>query len=93
MRCAPTARGFRSERRDARFPAECWRSETIGQLPAAWPRSLGNAGALGALAVITSAKTGREIRRAVREEVRRDLADTGGLIEAEAEYRIASGGR
>ena len=34
-----------------------------------------------------------EIRRAVREEVRRDLADTGGPIEAEAEYRIASGRR
>jgi ubiquinone/menaquinone biosynthesis C-methylase UbiE len=34
-----------------------------------------------------------EIRRAVREEVRRDLADTGGSIEAEAEYRIASGRR
>jgi ubiquinone/menaquinone biosynthesis C-methylase UbiE len=32
-----------------------------------------------------------EIRRAVREEVRRDLADTGGPIEAEAEYRITSG--
>jgi len=32
-----------------------------------------------------------EIRRAVREEVRRDLGDTGGPIEAEAEYRIASG--
>jgi ubiquinone/menaquinone biosynthesis C-methylase UbiE len=31
-----------------------------------------------------------ETRRAVREEVRRDLADTGGPIEAEAEYRIAS---
>jgi hypothetical protein len=31
-----------------------------------------------------------EIRRAVREEVRRDLADNGGPIEAEAEYRIAS---
>jgi ubiquinone/menaquinone biosynthesis C-methylase UbiE len=30
-----------------------------------------------------------EIRRAVREEVRRDLADTGGPVEAEAEYRIA----
>ena len=29
-----------------------------------------------------------EIRRAVREEVRRDLADTGGPIEAVAEYRI-----
>jgi len=34
-----------------------------------------------------------EIRRAVREEVRRDLADTGGPIEAEAEYRIASARR
>jgi SAM-dependent methyltransferase len=34
-----------------------------------------------------------EIRRAVREEVRHDLADTGGPIEAEAEYRIASGRR
>ncbi|HKM73882.1 MAG TPA: methyltransferase domain-containing protein [Stellaceae bacterium] len=34
-----------------------------------------------------------EIRRTVREEVRRDLADTGGPIEAAAEYRIASGRR
>jgi ubiquinone/menaquinone biosynthesis C-methylase UbiE len=34
-----------------------------------------------------------EIRRAVREEVRRDLGDTGGPIEVEAEYRIASGQR
>jgi hypothetical protein len=34
-----------------------------------------------------------EIRRSVREEVRRDLADNGGPIEAEAEYRIASGRR
>ena len=34
-----------------------------------------------------------ELRRAVREEVRRDLADTGGPIQAEAEYRIASGRR
>jgi len=33
------------------------------------------------------------IRRAVREEVRRDLADTGGPVKAEAEYRIASGRR
>jgi ubiquinone/menaquinone biosynthesis C-methylase UbiE len=32
-----------------------------------------------------------EICRAVREEVRRDLGDTGGPIKAEAEYRIASG--
>jgi len=34
-----------------------------------------------------------EIRAAVREEVRRDLADRGGPIEAEAEYRIASAQR
>jgi ubiquinone/menaquinone biosynthesis C-methylase UbiE len=34
-----------------------------------------------------------EIRRAVREEVRRDLADNGGPVEAQAEYRIASAGR
>ena len=34
-----------------------------------------------------------EIRRAIHEEVRRDLADTGGPVEAEAEYRIASGRR
>ncbi len=34
-----------------------------------------------------------EIRRAVREEVGRDLADRGGPIEAEAEYRIASARR
>ena len=34
-----------------------------------------------------------EIRRAVREEVRRDLSDTGGPVEAEAEYRIASARR
>jgi ubiquinone/menaquinone biosynthesis C-methylase UbiE len=34
-----------------------------------------------------------EIRRAVREEVRRDLADSGGPGEAEAEYRIASARR
>ena len=34
-----------------------------------------------------------EIGRAVREEVRRDFADRGGLIEAEAEYRIASARR
>ena len=34
-----------------------------------------------------------EIRRAVREEVRRDLVDTGGPIKAEAEYRIAAGRR
>ncbi len=34
-----------------------------------------------------------EIRRAVREEARRDLADTGGPVRVEAEYRIASGRR
>jgi ubiquinone/menaquinone biosynthesis C-methylase UbiE len=34
-----------------------------------------------------------EMRHAVREEVQRDLADTGGPIKAEAEYRIASGRR
>jgi ubiquinone/menaquinone biosynthesis C-methylase UbiE len=34
-----------------------------------------------------------EIRRAVRKEVRRDLADSGGPVEAEAEYRIASARR
>ena len=34
-----------------------------------------------------------EVRRAVREEVRRDLADSGGPVEAEAEYRIASARR
>src|SRR6202047_2963138 len=34
-----------------------------------------------------------EIRRAVRDEVRRDLGDAGGPIEIEAEYRIASGRR
>src|SRR5215831_17600353 len=34
-----------------------------------------------------------EIRRAVRDEVRRDFGDTSGPIEVEAEYRIASGRR
>ena len=34
-----------------------------------------------------------EIRRAVRDEVRRDLGDAGGPIEIEAEYRIAGGRR
>jgi ubiquinone/menaquinone biosynthesis C-methylase UbiE len=34
-----------------------------------------------------------DIRRAVRDEVRRDLGDTGGPIEVEAEYLIASGRR
>jgi hypothetical protein len=30
-------------------------------------------------------------RRAVREELRRQLGDTGGPIEVEVEYRFASG--
>jgi len=34
-----------------------------------------------------------EARRAVREEVRRDLRDTGGPIEIEVEYRFGSGRR
>jgi hypothetical protein len=34
-----------------------------------------------------------EIRRAIREEVRRNMADAGGPVEVEAEYRIASGRR
>jgi ubiquinone/menaquinone biosynthesis C-methylase UbiE len=34
-----------------------------------------------------------EIRRAVRDEVRRDLGDTGGPIGVEVEYRIASAQR
>ena len=34
-----------------------------------------------------------EIRRAVREEARRDVADTGGPVRVETEYRIASGRR
>jgi SAM-dependent methyltransferase len=34
-----------------------------------------------------------DIRRAVREEARRDLGDTGGSVNPEAEYRIASGRR
>ena len=34
-----------------------------------------------------------EIRRAVREEVRGALADSGGPVKAEAEYRIASARR
>ena len=34
-----------------------------------------------------------EQRRAVREEVRRDLGDTGGPIEVEVEIRFASGRR
>ena len=34
-----------------------------------------------------------DIRRAVREEARRDLGDTGGPVKPEVEYRIASGRR
>jgi hypothetical protein len=34
-----------------------------------------------------------EARKAVREEVRRDLGDTGGPIEVEVEYRLAAGRR
>jgi len=34
-----------------------------------------------------------ELRRAVRDEVRRDFGDTGGSIKVEAEYRLASGRR
>ena len=34
-----------------------------------------------------------DIRRAIREEARRDLGDTGGPVKPEAEYRIASGER
>ena len=34
-----------------------------------------------------------EIRRAVRDEVRREFGDPRGPIEVEAEYRIASGRR
>lgn len=34
-----------------------------------------------------------ETRRVVREEVRRDLRDTGGPIEIEVEYRFGSGRR
>jgi ubiquinone/menaquinone biosynthesis C-methylase UbiE len=41
----------------------------------------------------TLAALSEEMRRAVREAVRRDLANTGGPIEAEAEYRIGSGRR
>jgi len=34
-----------------------------------------------------------EVRRAVREEVRRDLGDTGGPVEVEVEYGFGSGRR
>jgi ubiquinone/menaquinone biosynthesis C-methylase UbiE len=39
------------------------------------------------------ASLSEEIRRAIREELRRDLADTGGPIEVEVEIRFASGQR
>jgi ubiquinone/menaquinone biosynthesis C-methylase UbiE len=39
------------------------------------------------------ARLPEEIRLAVRDEVRRELGDTGGPIQVEAEYRIASGRR
>ncbi|HME24877.1 MAG TPA: methyltransferase domain-containing protein [Acetobacteraceae bacterium] len=52
------------------------------------PFERGGASTGQALAVLPE-----EIRRAVREEVRRDLNDTGGPIEVAAEYRIASGRR
>jgi hypothetical protein len=34
-----------------------------------------------------------EARKAVREEVQRDLGDTGGPIDVEVEYRFAAGRR
>jgi hypothetical protein len=34
-----------------------------------------------------------EARKAVREEVRSDLGDTGGTIEVDVEYRLAGGRR
>ncbi|RWO19162.1 hypothetical protein [Mesorhizobium sp.] len=34
-----------------------------------------------------------EARKAVREEVRSDLGDTGGIIEVDVEYRLAGGRR
>jgi hypothetical protein len=34
-----------------------------------------------------------EVRRAVREEVRRDLGDMGGAIDVEVEIRFGSGRR
>jgi ubiquinone/menaquinone biosynthesis C-methylase UbiE len=52
------------------------------------PFERGGASTGQALAVLPE-----EIRRAVREEARRDLADRGGPVEAEAEYRIASARR
>lgn len=52
------------------------------------PFERGGASTGQALAVLPE-----DIRRAVREEVRRDLGDTGGPVKPEAEYRIASGRR
>jgi hypothetical protein len=45
---------------------------------------------LNAAARVHGLRVGRPAR-ALREEVRRDLGDTGGSSKAEAEYRIASG--
>jgi hypothetical protein len=52
------------------------------------PFERGGASTGQALAVLPE-----EIRRAIREEVHHEFVDTGGPIEAEAEYRIASGRR
>ena len=52
------------------------------------PFERGGASTGQALAILSD-----ELRRAVRDQVRRDLGDTGGPIEVEAEYRIASGRR
>ena len=52
------------------------------------PSERGGASTGQALAVLPE-----EIRQAVREEARRNLADLGGPIEAEAGYRIASARR
>jgi ubiquinone/menaquinone biosynthesis C-methylase UbiE len=52
------------------------------------PFERGGASTGQALAVLPD-----EIRRAVREEVRCDLGDTGGPIEVEVEYRIATAQR
>jgi hypothetical protein len=52
------------------------------------PFERGGASAGQALAALPE-----EIRRTVREEVRRDLADGGGPVEAEAEYPIVGARR
>ena len=52
------------------------------------PFELGGASTGQALAALSD-----ELRRAVRDEVRRDLGDTSGPIEVDAEYRIAGGRR